>query len=798
MNISYRWLQSLAPDLDATPIEIADRLAAYGAPADEVADIAANLRDVVVARVVEARRHPNADRLSLCTVDAGGPEPLSVVCGAPNVQAGAYYPFAPVGASLPNDLKIRKAKIRGETSEGMLCSAAELGLGRDHSGILTLHGTFVPGEAFAGAVGLDDARIVLDITPNRGDLLSHLGVARELAGTGVRLPSLPGTGDAGHRVTIEGDRAGGIHIRVDDTDGCPRYLGALIRGVRIGPSPAWLDARLRAIGQRPINNVVDATNHILHELGQPLHAFDASKLGGQQVIVRRARDGEKIRTLDGVERKLDSSMLVIADANVPVALAGIMGGANSEVTDETVDVLLECALFDPALTRRTRTTLGLSTDASYRFERGVDPEGMDTALRRAIDLIVAVAGGTVEGAAHVGTELEPRRTIVLRESRVEQVLGVPFTTAQLADLLAPIGFDVDARDAETITVRVPGFRSYDIMREDDLVEEVARRHGYDQFPDELRPFRVGALEDHPLSRLEDMLRTLLTGAGFHETRSVPFVGEKEGDVALLLPLASNESRLRRTLLHTLVRRLEYNFARGTANLRLFELGSVFAPGRPGELPLEATHAAVVFTGARAPEHWSTRTEPFDAFDLKALGEVLADRLQLEMRATDGGDVPPAFQPLLAAPLFALTAGDGEVVGAAGRLNPRAIDAPAWAGDVWAIELVIRPDMLVRREFTLRPLPLYPAIERDLALLVPASVPSSDIEATIRASGGALLQDVAPFDLFTGKGIPAGTRSIAFRLHFRSPERTLTDDEADEAVARVLRALEQTHGVTRRA
>lgn len=800
MNISYRWLQSLAPGIEASPLEVADRLAAYGAPADEIEDIAANLRDVIVAKVVETKKHPNADRLSVCTVDAGGPETLNVVCGAPNVQAGAYYPFAPVGAALPNDLKIRKAKIRGETSEGMLCSAAELGLGRDHSGILTLRGTFVPGEPFAGALGLDDARIVLDITPNRGDLLSHIGVARELAGDDVRLPTLPGAGDVGERMPVEGEAAGTVRVRIDDNDGCPRYLAALIRGVRVEPSPAWLDARLRAIGQRPINNIVDATNYILHELGQPLHAFDAAKLGGNQIIVRRARDNERIRTLDDVERRLDASMLVIADADVPVALAGIMGGADSEVTNDTADVLLECALFDPATTRRTRNALGLSTDASYRFERGVDPEGMETALRRAVDLIIAVAGGSVDGAARVGGAVEPRRTIILRVSRVEQVLGVPFTTAQLAELLAPIGFDVDARDAETITVRVPGFRSYDVLREDDLVEEIARRHGYDTIPDELRPFRVGSLPDDPLSRLEDRLRTLFVGEGFYETRSVPFVSEKEGDVALLLPLASNESRLRRTLLHTLVHRVEYNFARGIGDVRLFELGTVFAPSAPGELPLEATHAAAMFTGARAPEHWSTTSQPFDAFDLKALGELLAGTLGLEMRAATGAadDLPEAIRSVLEAPLFALVAGDGAVVGAAGRVRDAAIDAPAWAGDVWAIELVLRPEMMTRREFSLRPLPQYPAIERDLALLVPAGTAAGDVQTTIRESGGALLQDVAPFDLFTGKGIPAGTRSIAFRLHFRSPERTLTDDEVDEAVARVLRTLEQTHGVIRRA
>ncbi len=798
MNISYRWLQSLAPDLEATPAELADRLAAWGAPVDEIVDIAANLRDVVVARVVTAQRHPNADRLSLCTVDAGGPETLSVVCGAPNVQTGAFYPFAPVGAALPNGVNIRRAKIRGETSEGMLCSAAELGLGRDHSGILALHGTFVPGEPFAGALGLDDARIVVDVTPNRGDLLSHLGVARELAGHAVRLPTLPGAGDAGRRAVIEGDAAGTIHIRIDDEAACPRYLAALLRGVRVGPSPAWLDARLRAIGQRPINNVVDATNFILHELGQPLHAFDAARIGRDRIIVRRAGAGETIRTLDGVDRTLDASMLVIADADRPVALAGIMGGADSEVTDATVDVLLECALFDPRTIRTTRNALGLSTDASYRFERGVDPEGMDTALRRAIDLVQAVAGGTLEGAAHVGTELEPRRTVVLRARRVEQVLGVPFTTAGIAELLAPIGFDADARDAESITVRVPGFRSYDVLREDDLVEEVARRHGYDELPEDLQAFRVGTVEDHPLSRLEDRLRTLFVAEGFYETRSVTFVAEAEGDVALLLPLASNESHLRRAVLHTLVHRLESNFARGTADVRLFELGSVFAPAaQAGELPREATHAAAIFTGARAPAHWSGPVPPFDEWDLKALAELLADTLGLQLRPAEG-PVPAALQPLLDAPVFALVGADGETVGAAGRLRPAAIDAPAWAGAVWALEIALGPEMLERREFTLRPLPVFPAIERDLALLMPLSLPAAEVGATIRANAGALLEDVAPFDLFVGKGVPDGMRSVAYRLRFRAADRTLTDDEIDDAVARVLRALEQSHGVTRRA
>ncbi len=799
MNISYRWLQSLAPELEGTPREIADRLATYGAPADEIVDIADNLRDVVVARVVEAQAHPNADRLSLCVVDAGAPEPLSVVCGAPNVQAGAYYPFAPVGAALPGGLKIRKAKIRGETSEGMLCSASELELGRDHSGILTLHGTFVPGEPFAGAVGLDDVRYALDIGPNRGDLLSHLGVARELAGDGVHLPTLPGSGDAGRRLELASTNAGTTSVRIDDPEACPRYLAARISGVRIGPSPSWLDARLRAIGQRPINNVVDATNYILHELGQPLHAFDAATLGGDAIVVRGARAGEALRTLDGVDRKLDDTMLVIADAERPVALAGIMGGEATEVGESTTDVLLECALFDPRITRRTRTALGLSTDASYRYERGVDPEGMERALRRAVDLILAVAGGMVEGAAAVGDEPAPRRMVVLRARRAEQVLGEPFTTAALAGLLGPIGFDVEARDAESITVRVPGFRSWDVQREDDLVEEVARRHGYDAFPDELRPFRVSAVPDHPLSRLEDRLRTLFVAEGFYETRSVPFAGEAEGDVALLHPLASNESRLRRAILHTLVHRLETNFARGSADVRLFELGTVFSPApKQDELPAEATHAAAIFTGARAPAHWSTPAEPFDAFDLKGVALRLADALGLTLLPGAADDTPAALRTLVAAPYFHLRDSDGRVVGTAARVRTGAVDAPAWVGDVWALEVELAGAMQERRDFALRPLPVYPAIERDLALLMPLALPAADVAALIRERSGAFLEDVVPFDLFVGRGIPEGMRSVAYRLRFRSPERTLTDEETDQAITRVLRALEETHGVTRRA
>jgi phenylalanyl-tRNA synthetase beta chain len=497
----------------------------------------------------------------VCSVDAGGPEPLQVVCGAPNVRAGGWYPFIPAGGTLPDGMKIRRSKIRGETSNGMLCSPRELGLGRDHEGILELHGTFDPGTSFLDSVGLRDTRLVLDITPNRPDLLSHWGVAREIAPGGedsLRMPAFPATNGAPSalafvRETPEAE-AGGVRVRLEDSAACPRYYGVAIRGVRIGPSPEWLASRLRAIGARPIGNVVDATNWVLHELGQPLHAFDLGRLG-DTVVVRRARTGESLVTLDGVTRKLDPEMLVIADANRPVALAGVMGGQATEVTAGTTDLLLECALFDPKVTRETRRRAGLSTDASQRYERGVDPDIMERALRRAVDLIVHVAGGTpAETSPCADAGIATVDPITLRIARTAQVLGIDFDADAVASLLRPIGFAC-AESGDGLRVSVPGHRRYDVEREIDLVEEVARRYGYERFPDALRAFRPSVVPDDPMVHLEDRLREALVGLGFSESRSAAFAPESAGDVALLLPLSSTESHLRRDLVTGLLRRV---------------------------------------------------------------------------------------------------------------------------------------------------------------------------------------------------------------------------------------------------
>jgi len=802
MNISHRWLQALVPGLRGSPKEIADRLAMYGAPVDEIVEVGAEISGVVIARVVDARRHPNADRLNLCQVDAGTGTLLNVVCGAPNVRAGSFYPFAPVGTSLPGGVTIRKAKIRGEESQGMLCSARELGLGREHEGILMLHGEFTPGESFIAALALDDARIVVDVTANRPDLLSHIGVARELAEKGeqdIVLPAFPGGRTISEPEIDRVERRGlvdGVTVSVEDAELCPRYMAAVIRGVTVGPSPEWLASRLRVIGQRPINNVVDATNYVLHELGQPLHAFDLAQLRGSEIIVRRAREAETVTTLDGVERKLTPEMLVIADGVSATAVAGVMGGGESEVTDNTRDLLIECAYFEPKQVRRTRRALGLSTDASYRYERGVDPTGMTRALARVVDLIVATAGGEVDPHwVDVQAATLEAPEVEVRLARVEQVLGRAFDADEIAALIEPLGFRIIDRGGDRVRVGVPGHRWFDVFGEIDVIEEIARRFGYDNFSQALTRARPSSVPDDAMLQLEDALRAWLVGHGLLESRTAAFAGIEEGDVELLLPLASTESRLRRAVLPGLLHRVEYNFTRGARDIRLFELGTAFAAGEKGRPPAETRRLSIAITGARAPEHWSGQVGTVDLWDLKGLLEEFAERYGLRIVPGDSGRIAGAREVLLEGELFELQA-DGVTVGLGGRIDPARIDAPAWAAPVYGLEIVL-DEAWNERTHVYAPLPVHPAIEQDLALVVPDGTSAAAVSETIRDAGGALLESVDIFDLYRGTGLPEGTRSLAFRLRFRAADRTLTDKDAAKAVKRILQRLKDEYSIERR-
>ena len=798
MNISYRWLRALRPELTLSPEETAEVLALRGAPAEELLPLAPGLDELVAARVEAVQAHPDADRLSVCRVDAGGDETLQVVCGAPNVRSGGVYPFAPVGAVLPGGQEVGAVTIRGVESMGMLCSEAELELGPDAGGLLDLDDSLEEGTELAEALGLDDWRMDVEVTPNRGDLLSHLGVARELATADsppLHLPEIPGGEAFSPELKTEPEEveSKGVRIRIEDPDLCSRYLGGVIRGVRVGPSPPWLAARLRAAGARPINNVVDATNYVLMELGQPLHAFDLDKLEESTVVVRRAGDGEPLTTLDGETRRLADPMLAICDASRPVAIAGVMGGEESEVTAQTKDILLECALFDPRSVRNTRTTLEMSTDASYRFERGVDPEGMVQALARTMEIILATGGGTPDPSV---LDVCPRPweglEVVLRPSRVQAVLGVDMSPEDLAELLEPLGFGIVESSSETLRVRIPGFRSYDVFREVDLIEEVARSYGYDRFPEEMGPFRPGTVPDHPLFGLEEDLRDLLVAEGLLEAQTAPFAPEEEGEVALSNPINVQEGFLRRDLLPGLLRRVEYNFARGVRDVRLFELGTVFSKAEPGELPREETRLALVLTGDRTPLHWADETEGVDVWDVKGCLGRLLDRARFKEAALREG--APEGRGLVVREGFTGIDADGRKVAWGGRVEAKRLDAPAWAGAVYALEMVLPSDPPPAPTPIFEEPPAFPGVDRDLALLVPEDLPARKVEDAIRESAGPLLVDLLIFDLYEGKGIPEEVRSLAYRLRYQSRERTLTDEDVEDSVSAVVRRLREELGV----
>lgn len=801
MNVSYRWLQAVAPNLVLSPEEVAERLAMRGAPVEAMTSPGAGLSEMVVGRVESVEPHGDADRLTVCRVDTGSGEFRQVVCGAPNVREGGLYPFAPVGSTLPGGREIERAEIRGVESVGMLCSERELGLGPDHSGLLVLPDGLEPGGSLADALGLDDILMDVEVTPNRPDLLSHLGVAREVAPggqDGLALPAIPG-GEPFEPELVSGEgeaTAGDVTVRIEDPDLCPRYLGAVIRGVTVGPSPEWLQARLRAVGARPINNVVDATNYVLQETGQPLHAFDLAHLTASTVVVRRAEAKERIRTLDGVERRLETEMLAICDAERPVAIAGVMGGEGPEVSGATREILLECALFDPASVRATRKTLGMSTDASYRFERGVDPAGMEEALRRAVELIRATAGGAPDPRV---LDVAPRPweglVVPLRPGRVSRLLGVEFTAEEIQELLAPLGFAVERGDDDTLRVGVPGYRSYDVTREVDLVEEVARTHGYDRFPAELGPYRPGTVPDHPLFALEERLRDLLAARGYLEARTMAFVPPEQGEVELLNPISVEESHLRSSLVPGLLRRVEHNWSRGVRDVRLFEIGTVFRRGEAGELPEEETRLAVTLTGRRRCPHFSEPDTPVDVWEMKGLLEALAETIFAGDGGVAGGG--PEDAPVIPGESFRWLGSGGESLGWGGRLEGGRVDAPAWAGPVWAAEIALPAVPAEPRAPEARPLPAFPAVDRDLAVVVPDGMPGGRVLDAVRETAGGLLEGTEVFDLYRGDEIPAGSRSIAIRMRFRSHERTLTDGEVDEVVEWVTGRLEEEHGVTLR-
>lgn len=808
MLISHDWLRGFVPH-DHSPEKIRDLISAHVATVDRMERLRQDLADVVIGRVVQAGRHPNADTLWVTKVDDGSGTLLDVVCGAPVVTVGTLYPFARAGITLPGGIKLEKRKIRGETSNGMLCSARELGLGADHSGIMALDVDAAPGTPFLDVVNVADVQFEIDVLPNRPDLLSHFGIAREvsaLTNVATQLPeemqSLPGLPLP---VPVRDEReasSAGVTVRIEDTEGCPLYAAVVIRGVKIGPSPDWLVRRLESVGLRAISNVVDATNYMLHGYGQPMHAFDLAKIAEQTIIVRRARGGEKMATLDGVDRSLDERMTMIADARTSVAVGGVMGGRDSEVTESTTDLLLEVANFDPSRIRVTRRGLGLSTDASYRFERGVDAMAVIPLLELAAGLIVKVAGGRVDGAPiFVGREPARPPAVDLRPARAERLLGDGIPADEMARLLGSVGFSVQP-GGDHLRVVPPSWRR-DVLRDADLVEELARLRGYDVLSDVVNPFRPGTVPDHHVHITGRRVRDALVGEGLHEIRPLPFVnGSDETHVRVTNPLAEDEPHLRRSLLETLARRAEYNLTRMQGDVRLFEIGSAFTP-RPDSLPLEAVRVAALIMGRRRPPHFTEPSPPmFDAWDVKALGARIA--------ALAFPSETALFEPSEDGRSWVILVGTARR--RVGRAGPVVLDRPAWAAEAFGVEVTLDPmpngivappgahshdartEPRPRASVRYRPLPTTPAAEVDIALLVPHAVAAADVERVIRASGGELLERGILFDEYRGEGLPEGTRSLAWRLTFRDPVRTLRDKEIEGRRQKILRSLESELGV----
>ena len=783
MKFSENWLRELV-EIKADRAALAHALTMAGLEVEELTPLGEQLGGVVVAEIVAADKHPEADRLQVCKVNAGTGEPLQIVCGAPNARVGIKVPLATVGATLPGGIAVKAAKLRGVESFGMLCSAKELGIDNDASGLLELPLDAPIGQPLATYLGLPDASIELKLTPNRPDCLGLLGLAHDVAalfGSHVKMPAqadAPVTGNA---------RRG---IRLEAGKDAPRYLGRIIEGIDLAArTPLWLAERLRRAGLRPISAVVDVTNYVMLELGQPLHAFDNDKLDGD-IVVRHARDGETLKLLDGSEVKLDSGFVLIAEEKNALAVAGVMGGYDSRVTDATHNIFLESAHFAPAAIMGRARKLGMHTDASHRFERGVDPELPRRALERATELLLAIAGGKAGPVlvAENPADLPNPATVTLRRARLKRVLGVEVADSEVTRIFTALGMRVTATD-EGWRITAPSSR-FDIELEEDLVEEVARIYGYDNIPTHT-PEGALALATEPEARLNELaVREQLAAREYYEAVNLAFVsqalldkwGFTENLVPLANPLSADLAVMRPSLLPGLIEALSYNRARQQDRVRLFEIGRVFAAGDP---PLETPSLAIVASGNAHAEQWGEAARALDFFDLKGdLDALIAWGGEPQHWAVHADGLPGWLHPGRAARVTR----DGATVGYLGALHPRLAKALDLGPDVHVLELALEP-LLARRLPKAQPVARFPGVRRDIAVDVPEQVSWSQIEQAVRATLGTTLADLRLFDRYSGKGIEAGRKSLAMGLILQDASRTLTDDDADNCVRNAVSALE---------
>ncbi|WHX99556.1 phenylalanine--tRNA ligase subunit beta [Neobacillus sp. DY30] len=803
MFVSYKWLQDYVDLSGVSAVELAEKITKSGIEVEGVDVLNEGITGVVVGHVVERVQHPNADKLSKCQVDIGQGEPVQIICGAPNVAQGQKVAVATVGAVLPGNFKIKRAKLRGEESNGMICSLTELGVEAKVVPKEYSEGIFVfPQDAEVGtdAIALlnrDDEVLELGLTPNRADCLSMLGVAYEVAailGRDVKLPEIdvqPGTEKATDYITV----------KVEAAEDNPLYAAKVIKNVKIGPAPLWMQTRLMSAGIRPHNNVVDITNYILLEYGQPLHAFDYDRLGSKEILVRRAHDGEKFVTLDDVERTLTSDHLVITNGTEPVALAGVMGGANSEVTSDTTTVLLEAAYFTGGTVRKASKDHGLRSEASARFEKGVDPNRVRAAGERAAYLIAKYAGGEVlEGASEVDTLTVEPAVVSITIEKINNVIGTNLTVQDVEAIFERLQFTVNV-DENVITVTAPTRRG-DIKIEEDLIEEVARLYGYDNIP---KTLPIGSATPGKLSDYQDkrrIVRQYLEGAGLYqavtysltsEEKAAQFALEKRDFIRLAMPMSEDRSILRLSIMPQLLEVVKYNSARQNDSLAVYETGAVFLANGTEVLPEEQEHLAGAITGLWHSHSWQGEKKAVDFYVLKGILEGLFAKLGLTESISYVQAKVDNMHPGRTAEILL----NGQRIGFVGQVHPT-MQKELDLKDTYVFELSLKA-VLEEATAALRyeAIPRFPSITRDIALVVDKETVSGVLRDIIQTAGGKLLKEVNVFDLYEGERMEEGKKSIAYSLKYMDPERTLTDEEVTKVHTQVLEALKTQAGAVLR-
>lgn len=802
MLVSLKWLKDYI-EIDITARELADRLTMSGLEVDEIKTIAPNFSGVVVSKILSVRQHPSADKLSLCDVTDGS-QTYPVVCGAKNIKAGDVVPLAKIGAVIPGGYTIKSTLLRGEKSDGMLCSEAELEIGDDASGIMQLPVDLKPGMPLETALNLGDTVLDISITPNRSDCLSMIGMAREVAaltGKKVRMPTV--------RIKESAEDISSLaSVSIMDSDLCPRYSARMIKNVKIMDSPIWIKTRLEAAGLRAINNVVDVTNFVMLEMGQPLHAFDFLFLEEGRIVVRRSKKDEVFVSLDGKSHILPEDTVMICDGKKPVAIGGIMGGLNSEVKDDTQIVFLESAYFSPSAIRRSSRRLAMPTDAAFRFERGIDPEGVIRALNRAAQLIADLSGGLVckNYLDEYPRKIKTVENISLRLDRIRAITGKTIEPRDVVRILKSIGMTVRSDGKGKYLVTPPSSR-VDIEREIDLIEEVVRLYGYDRVPATLPSVSVTEMASISRLDLEERIRRNLAGSGCSEIINYSFTSPASADCLILAPedrrrsfvvlknpLTEEQSVMRTTLVYGLLETLKKNINNGSSNLRIFEIGRIFLKRKTGELPQEQNIVAGLLTGKASEDLWGSKTQ-VDFYDLKGCLENLFYDLKMDQCRYQSEISEPFLHPGQSCGLFY----QNTSIGYLGQIHPDVMQKMDIKSTAYLFEINIDlMDELINRQIAYKETSKYPAVLRDVAFVIPEDMEAQKMLEIVLSQGEDLLENVAIFDIYAGKGLDIGTKSLGVRFSYRAPDRTLTDAEINSIHDKIVHNTVQLTGAKIRA